>query len=120
MVGVALNIDPSLPRWEFVPATYLWAVLGFGTIFFGTGLAMAMVSMPPRYRKTFWKHDTLRAYISRIWHTRVTGPIGMGNTADAARAQILIAWNSRYWCVAALIRTHQRLLRILELLLTLL
>lgn len=99
MVAAALYINPEIPRWETVPTELLWAALGFGILVFLMGVAVAMVSMPPRYRATFWTHDTLEAYVSRVWEYSTTGSAGMGNNSDAARAKILVAWNSHYWCV---------------------
>ena len=93
MVAVAFHLDDGAIRaGRAVVIAGVAAGLGLAVVGFG----VAAAAMPARYRETFYKHDTLRDYLSRIWDERAVSRPGWGEGQDAARAVIVMDWHVEY------------------------
>lgn len=96
MVAVAFHLDDSDEGNLKVDRAVIVGGVAAGLGLFVAGFSIMLYSMPARYRRTFYRHDTLKAYLSRIWDERTESRRGWGEGHDAARALIVMEWHHVY------------------------
>ena len=77
----------------------LWSTISVsvGCCLVVMGMVCLMLAMRPKMARTWWAHDSVKAYVSRHWDTRITARAGWGENLDAARAHVVISISHYHW-----------------------
>lgn len=91
MVACALSIR------EFERSNLIIISVSVGCCLVVMGMVCLMLAMRPKMARTWWAHDSVKAYVSRHWDTRITARAGWGENLDAARAHVVISISHYHW-----------------------